>query len=144
MTWKILHDMNVSRLRVNGIINADTARLSLNRLKQGDADVEVYMAAWKRLHDDAHGGADPMLRKSKCIDGLNRTIREDHRITTPHVVPFHPRVIARDRKDHFAGMDFPTLSDELEREEADMREEMSITAADKYAPYEAGQVESDS
>jgi hypothetical protein len=79
VTWKILHDMNVARLRETGVINADTARLQLSKLKQGDVDYEVYSNQWRRWHDDAHGGANPMLRRAELFDGLNRRIREDRR-----------------------------------------------------------------
>ena len=58
--------------------------------------------------------------------------------------PLHPRIIHMDRNNEFDGDDYSTMSAKIEKIEANLREEISITAADKYAPYELGQVESES
>ena len=138
-----MHDMNVARLRTTGVINPNAARVSLSNLRQGSSDVELYMTSWRRLHDDAFDTADPTLRRSECIDGLSRKLRDDRKELTPHVVPFHPRIRARDKAGDFAGLDFAGLCAEFELEEASMREEMLLTALEPYAPFESKQVGSD-
>ena len=139
-----MHDMNVRRLRTNGVINANTARLQLSRLKQGDVDFELYSTSWKCWHDDAHPGEDPMLRKAELFDGINRKLRDDRRVATPHVAPLHTRVIEMDNLGQFDGDEFATMIAKIERVEAKLREDADITSADKYAPFEIGQVGSDS
>ena len=68
-----------------------------------------------------------MTRRVECIDGLSRILREDKKEITPHVVPFHPRIVARDKEKKFDGMDASAFGIALELEESNTREQLHRT-----------------